>query len=210
MSLRSVINGAARRMVVGAGCAVGAVLPSACTAPNVEIAFYDGGSIGGPLYRAPNTYTTVAIHELDGTMASNTTIRLTDGVPVPVTKATPDFLLARGRVFLPTMTGEPGLQPVVGLTRFDPSKVYIVIVGPVPNGPYYRFDVEGGRAVRFGADWPGGFIDDEGTLMPAPVFVDASGAAHELPLDLATAQMIWGPPSRVEQVFLPPPPQAGH
>ncbi len=209
--LRSAVHGVARRhlraprRVLLAGLVVGAAA-GGCNPPNIAIAKFDGGSVGGPMFRAPNLFTVVAIERLDSPMASRTTFRLSDGVPVPVTKATPEFLLARGRTYVPTTTGEPGLEPLVGLKAFDPARRYIVIVGPEPAGPFYRFDVEGGRAVRFGSDWPGGLLSDGVTPRPAPVFLDPTGTAHEMPFDYDTIRLIWGDPRDVQKIYLPPPP----
>lgn len=187
-----------------------------CGAPATrEVLVYEGGSVGGPLFRSPERYTAVGIERMDGPMAANTRIKLNDGVTVTMAQATPEFLLARGRIFVPRVAaadasagaapapGESRFEQISGLARFEPERDYIVIIGPVPRGPFYRFDVKGGRAIRFGTEWPGGFLDDGVTLRPAPVFVDGTGVAHEIPFDLETARIIWGPPTRIDLVSDP-------
>ena len=177
----------------------------ACSQPRDEAALYDGGAVGGPLLRSPNHFIAVGIGNMEGGMAKGTVIRLADGVPVSMAQATPDFLLARGRVFVPrdpqppSGSGESRFEQVDGLKSFDPDRVYLVIVGPEPDGPFYRFDVVGGKAIGFGTGWPGGFLDDGETLRPAPIFVAPSGIAHTMPFHLATVKRIWGEPIRIDQ-----------
>lgn len=200
MSTRCVISVAWRRIALLLCFALGSVISTGCKSPNAEIVRFDGGSVGGPLFRGPNRFTAVGLERLDGDMAARTTIRLADGVPVRVTQATPEFLLARGLIFAQDAAGTPIGDPIPGVTRFDRDKNYVVIIGPEPNGPFYRFDVHDGKAVRFGAEWLGGFLSDGVTLRPAPVFVDGAGAAHEMPFNIDTVKMIWGEPESVEQV----------
>jgi len=178
---------------------------AACSPAREELARYDGGSVGGPLERSSDHFIGVAVERMDSPMAERTTIRLGDGVPVSMTHVTPEFLLARGRVFVPRDpppakgSDESRFEQLQGLRAFDPAKTYVVIIGPVPQGPFYRFDVKEGRAHRFGTAWPGGFLDDGETLRPAPVFIDSKGIAHEMPFSIEVVKQIWGEPRSIDR-----------
>lgn len=207
--------GALRGLLCALCMAVAACLGAGCTAtpPRYEVMEYDGGMVIGDLQRGPARFTVVSIADMASPMAKATTIRLFDGVPVSMAQVTPEFLLARGRVFVPRRgEGAAGATPdrdesafreVAGLSSFDPDRIYFVIVGPAPDGPFYRFDVMNGRAVRFGTQWPGGFVDDGKTLMPGAVFVDSRGGDHEMPLTRADVEEIWGAPLRTLRVRPP-------
>lgn len=167
---------------------------------NREALIFDGGSVSGSLARSPARYSAVAIERLDGEMAKATTIQLADSVRVSMAQVTPEFLLKRGRVFVPRGGEGGGFDAVQGLSSFDPTREYFVIVGPPPHGPFYRFDVKGGKPVTFGTEWPGGFLEDGKTLPPGPVFVDRKGTPHELPLTLEAVESIWGVPVAKERL----------
>lgn len=175
------------------------MLPACGPANNHETLLFDGGSVSGDLARSPALYSAVAIERLDGAMAAATIIRLADGVPVSMAQVTPEFLLRRGRVFIPRGGEGEGFETVNGLSTFDAARDYFVIIGPTPNGPYYRFDVKGGKPVTFGTEWPGGFLADGKSLPPGPVFIDRAGERHELPLTLESVKAIWGEPASIER-----------
>ena len=209
--------------LMGAAAIALVAFVAGCTAPpRFEAMEYDGGLVLGDLQRGPARFTLVSVDRMDSPMAKATTIRLFDGVPVKLSQATPEFLLKRGRVFVPRgsagagvpgATGadeaasggrdEPAFTELQGLSSFDPQRVYFVIVGPMPNGPFYRFDVQNGQAVRFGSEWPGGLLDDGTTLRPGAIFIDSRGADHEMPLTRDDVEAVWGAPVRTLKVRPP-------
>lgn len=177
----------------------GLALAGCRSGPRPEVLVYGGGFVAGDAVTDGDRYTIVGLTEMEGPMAERTTIRLADGVPVAMHQVDASFLLGRGRVFMERRDAEGQLrfEQVDGLSHFDPDAVYFVIVGPRPHGPFYRFDVRGGRAVAFGTEWVAELSDDRRTLRPGPVFIDASGRAREMPLTRADAEALWGPPVRV-------------
>jgi len=169
-----------------------------CAPPQThEALVYDGGIVTGELIRGKDRYRVVAIERWESEMTRATTIQLADGVQVPLTTVDTEFLLRRGRVMRQRLGGGEGFDLIETPKTFDPAVHYAVIVGPLPYGPFFRFDVIDGKPSTMGAEWVAEFARDGSLLRPGAIFIDRQGERHTLPFTMESAEALWGEPQAI-------------